>query len=327
MRASPMLRRLVPDPFILLLLATLALATVAPASGAAAVGVHWLATASVLLLFFLHGARLSRQAIVQGIGHWRLHLAVLVSTFVLFPLLALGLSSAFPGLLPPSLWTGVLFLAALPSTVQSSIAFTAMAGGNVAAAVAAASASQILGVFLTPVLVGLLIGARGGPPPAGAGEVVLMVLVPFVAGHLCRPLLIRFLDRHAGLTRVTDRSAIVLSVYSAFSDAMNEGLWSRLPLPALAMLFGVAAVILAGALLFTWGVGRLGGFSRADRATILFCGSKKSLLQGVPIARILFSGPDVGLMLVPVMIFHQMQLMVCAWIARHWAGAAPRAGE
>src|SRR5690606_4243974 len=143
-----MLKKLIPDTFLLLLVGTVALASILPASGQAAVVVDWLATLTIIVLFFFHGAKLSRQSVVAGVTHWRLHLLILACTFVMFPILGLALSKAFPNLLSPALWTGVLFLAALPSTVQSSIAFVSIAKGNVAAAVASASASQIIGVLL-----------------------------------------------------------------------------------------------------------------------------------------------------------------------------------
>lgn len=318
-----MLRRLIPDPFVLALLAVLALATLLPVQGRSATYVSWSATAAILLLFFFHGAKLSREAILEGFRHWRLHLAILASTFVMFPLLALLLSWILPELLPLPLWIGILYLAALPSTVQSSIAFTSMAGGNVPAAIAAASASQVLGVFLTPVLVGLLAGAqRAEMPISGVGSIILQILAPFMLGHLLRPLIGGWVNRHKAAISLTDRSAILISVYSAFSAAVIEGIWSRVPLPVLGVLVGVCLAILAVALVSIWGAGRLAGFGREDRITILFCGTKKSLVQGVPMARVLFAGPDLGLILLPIMIFHQLQLMACAWIARRYSKGA-----
>ncbi len=318
------MRRLLPDPFILALLATLALATLLPARGQAAVLVDWLSTATIVLLFFFHGAKLSREAVIGGLKSWRIHLAILGSTFVMFPLLGLGLAGACPALMPPPLWLGVIYLACLPSTVQSSIAFTSIARGNVPAAIAAASASQLLGVLLTPFLVGLLAGAHGGHVPvSGVGRIVLQILVPFLIGHLLRPWIGRWVARHKAAIALTDRSTILIAVYSAFSGAVIEGIWDRLPLPTLAILFGICAAVLAIALLFTRTLARALGFGREDEVAILFCGTKKSLIQGVPMARVLFAGPDLGLILLPIMIFHQLQLMACAWIARRYAATAP----
>lgn len=315
-----MLRRLIPDPFIVALLATVLLATLLPARGGFASAVDAVATAAIMLLFFFHGAKLPREAVIEAVGHWWLHLTIFACTFVMFPLLALGLSAALPGLLPPLLWTGVLYMAALPGTVQSAVAFTSMARGNVAAAIASSSASQLLGIFLTPVLVGLLADARGGAvDTSGVGHILLVLFAPFVAGQLLRPWIGGWVARHKPLIGVSDRSAILLAVYSAFSAAVIEGIWSKLPLPVLGMLVLLCLAMLAFALAFTRGLARLLGFSRFDEIAIVFCGTKKSLVQGVPMARVLFAAPDVGIVLMPILLFHQFQLMACAWIARRYA--------
>ena len=315
-----MLKKFLPDPFMLALLSSLALATLLPASGAAAVVVEWLSNITVVLLFFFHGAKLARSSVIAGLTHWRLHLLILGCTFVMFPILGLGLSKLFGGWLSPALWTGILYIGALPSTVQSSIAFVSIAKGNVPAAVASASASQVLGVLLTPVIVSLLSGAQGAEVQvSGLGKVALQILLPFIAGHLLRPWIGDFVHRHKSTISITDRATILIAVYSAFSGAVIEGIWSRLPLPDFLVLFGLCCLMLALALLFTTTVARQLGFSRDDETVIVFCGTKKSLVQGVPMARVLFAGPDLGLILLPIMIFHQVQLMVCAWIARRYA--------
>jgi sodium/bile acid cotransporter 7 len=320
MTPPAILRRLIPDPFILALMFTLLLATILPARGQAAVMVGWLSTAAVVLLFFFHGAKLARETVFAALLHWRLHAVIVGSTFVMFPLMALALSRALPGVMPQPLWIGILFLAALPSTVQSSIAFVSMARGNVPAAIASASASQMLGVLLTPPLISLMAGAHGAQVSFGQiGSVMMLILAPFVAGHLLRPWIGGWVQRCKSTIAITDRATILIAVYSAFSAAVIEGVWSRVPPATIGILVGVCAVMLAIALVFTFFAGRLLGFNREDEITILFCGTKKSLVQGVPMARVLFAGPDLGLILLPVMVFHQMQLMVCAWIARRYA--------
>jgi sodium/bile acid cotransporter 7 len=314
------LKNLIPDRFMLALVASLVLATLLPASGTAAVLVDWLAKITVVLLFFFHGAKLARSAVIAGLTHWRLHLLILACTFGMFPLLGLLLSKVLGGTLSPQLWTGILFLAALPSTVQSSIAFVSIAQGNVPAAIASASASQVAGVLLTPLLIGLMAGTQGGDVAAsGMASVAKLILLPFIAGHLLRPWIGDFVAKHKGTIAITDRATILITVYSAFSAAVIEGIWSRLPLADLGVLFALCGVILAFALLFTRTVARLCGFKRDDEIVVVFCGTKKSLVQGVPMAQVLFSGPDIGMILLPIMIFHQVQLMVCAVIARRYA--------
>jgi sodium/bile acid cotransporter 7 len=321
------LARLRIEPFTLALLGTVLLASLLPVQGQAAAIMDDVTDIAIAALFFLHGARLSREAIVAGALHWRLHLTILAATFVLFPLLGLLLKPLSHWLLTPELYIGVLFLCALPSTVQSSIAFTSMAGGNVPAAVCSASLSSLLGVFLTPLLMGLLAGAQSAManPLEAMGKIMLQLLVPFVAGHLLRPWVGAWVERRRAVLRYTDQGVILLVVYTAFSAAVIEGLWRKTPLPALLGVALVAALLLALAMgLITFAARRL-GFSRRDEIPIVFCGSKKSLATGVPMAKVLFAGGSLGAIVLPVMIYHQIQLIVCAFVAQRYARDAKTA--
>lgn len=313
------------DPFVVALLGTVLLASVAPVRGAAVPWFDALTTAGIVALFFLHGAKLSRAAILEGARAWRLHLAVLATTFVLFPLLGLGLA-ALP-LFDAPMAAGLLFLTLLPSTVQSSIAFTAIARGNVAAAVCSASFSNLLGIVATPALVALLMTVPGGGLGISLGSVetiALQLLLPFVLGHLLRPWIGGFVARRKRLVTMEDRGSILLVVYTAFSAAVIEGLWQRVSGETLALLLLVCCALLAVVLLISWGAGRVLGFRREDRIVLLFCGSKKSLASGVPMAGVLFPAAQVGAVILPLMLFHQIQLIACALIARRYAEAAAR---
>lgn len=322
--------RFLPDNFTLALLTTVALASVLPAAGGVARFFEGLTVAAVGLLFFLHGAKLSRQAIVAGLSHWRLHLVVVASTFVLFPLLGWALRPVLQPLVTPDLYLGVLFLCALPATVQSAIAFTAMARGNMPAAICSASASTLLGIGITPLLTGLLLSRTAAAQHdalESIGRIMLQLFVPFIAGHLLRPWIGGLTQRHAPVLKFVDQGAILLVVYTAFSAAVVEGLWRQMPLPALAGLLVVCAVILALALCSTTWLSRRLGFSKEDEVTIVFCGSKKSLASGVPMAKVLFAAHAVGAMVLPLMVFHQMQLMVCAVLAQRYARRPPSAQD
>jgi solute carrier family 10 (sodium/bile acid cotransporter), member 7 len=310
------------DPYILALLGTVALASLLPARGAAAEGFEWAANAGIVLLFFLHGAKLSREAVVAGAGHWRLHLAVMAVTFALFPLLGLAIK-AIPGL-PVLIASGMLFLTLLPSTVQSSIAFTSIARGNVAAAICSASFSNILGLVITPLLAGLLMGGAGAQLSIGSVEkIIAQLLLPFIAGHLLRPVVGGFVAQHKQIVGYVDRGSILLVVYTAFSAAVIGGLWHKLPLPQLGLILLLNVVLLAIGLASTWSLGKLLGFKREDQIVLLFCGSKKSLASGVPMAGVLFPPAAVGVVILPLMLFHQIQLMACAVIAKQLAGSNP----
>lgn len=314
--------RSVLEPFILALLGTVVLASLLPARGSFAVWAGCAADAGIVLLFFLHGAKLSREAIWAGARNWRLHLAVFAVTFMLFPLLGLGFASL--PFVPEVLAAGLLFLTLLPSTVQSSIAFTAIARGNVAAAVCSASFSNLIGILVTPALVALLmrVGGGGGVSLASVEAILLQLLLPFVAGHLLRPLIGGFVGRHKALLGIVDRGSILLVVYTAFGAAVVEGLWRRVSGGDLALLIVLCLALLALILALTWALGRLMHLPREDAIVLLFCGSKKSLASGVPMAGVLFPAAQVGVVLLPIMLFHQFQLIACAIIARRYAEQA-----
>jgi solute carrier family 10 (sodium/bile acid cotransporter), member 7 len=314
--------RYAPDNFTLALICTVALASVLPCRGAAAPVFDIATNIAVGALFFLHGAKLSREAVVAGVTHWRLHLLVLLSTFALFPLLGLALKPLLSPLVTPALYTGILFLCALPSTVQSSIAFTSIAKGNVPAAVCSASASSLIGIFVTPALVGVMITSQGSSAAASpwhtVGSIVMQLLVPFVAGQLLRPVIGGWVERNRGVLRFVDQGSILLVVYVAFSEAVVQGLWHQTRPSALLALVLINIVLLALALLLTAFASKRLGFSRADQITIIFCGSKKSLATGVPMAKVIFASHAVGAVVLPLMLFHQIQLMVCAALSQRW---------
>ncbi|MFG3496877.1 bile acid:sodium symporter family protein [Streptomyces sp. NPDC047928] len=307
------------DPFVLALLATVGLAALLPASGRAADAAGGASTGAIALLFLLYGARLSTRDALDGLRHWRLHTTVLACTFLLFPLLGLAARGLAPWLLTPQLATGLLFCCLVPSTVQSSIAFTSIARGNVPAAICAGSFSSLAGIVLTPLLAALLIGGGTGGFSADALlRIVAQLLVPFLAGQLLRRWIAGFVARHRTVLGRVDRGSILLVVYTAFSEGMVTGVWHRVTPARLAALLAVEAVLLAVMLALTWyGAGRL-GFGREDRIAIQFAGSKKSLAAGLPMASVLF-GAQASLAVLPLMLFHQMQLMVCAVIARRRA--------
>lgn len=318
------------DPFLIVLVAVLALASIVPVRGDAARGFDTVQDVAIALLFFLHGAKLSRGAILAGIGAWQLHLAVLFSTFGLFPLLGLAALAVVGTAIDPLIGTGILFLAILPSTVQSSIAFTAIARGNVAAAVCSASLSNLIGIVLTPLLAALLIGGRMADGSFFVSAVVTIasqLLGPFILGHVSRPWLGAWIDRHRPWVMRFDRGVILLVVYTAFSAAVVEGLWTRLSAGDLGIVILVSSALLAAVLGLTGLIGRWMRLERPDAAVLTFCGSKKSLASGVPMASALFPSAEVGMIILPLMLFHQLQLIVCSIIAGHHARRDDQAGE
>lgn len=312
------------DPYLLLLIGTVALAAVLPASGKATGIVDLAVNLAVALLFLLYGARLKPEAIWSGLSHWRLQSLIFASTYVLFPLIGVAMTALLRGHLPGDIVTGLMFLCLLPSTVQSSIAFTSIARGNIPAAICSAATSSLMGIFITPLLVLLMLGQSAHSLPFGDAvlKIMLQLLLPFVLGQLARRWIGAWVDRHKAVLKHVDQTSIYLVVYTAFSSAVVEGLWSQLPLQQILVLALACCVLLALVLGATWWLGRRLGFDLADRITILFCGSKKSLATGVPMAQVLFIGGSMGTLLLPLMLFHQIQLFVCAVLSKRLADRA-----
>lgn len=317
------LPRIPIDRFLLAIISAAVLASIFPASGIWADALSNATVIAIALLFFLYGARLSPTETLAGLKHWRLHLTILSFTYVLFPLLGLALVAAVSPLVGPGLGSGLLYLTLVPSTVQSSIAFTSIAKGNVAGAVVSASASNILGVFLTPLLCWLLMSNTGRVvfTTSTIVDIMAQLFLPFVLGQLSRRWTAGFVNSHPRL-RLVDRGSIVLVVYSAFSTGMREGMWTQTTWTSLLVVVAVAALILAIMLALTWWAARRLGFNRADAIAIQFCGTKKSLASGLPMAGVLFAGQPLGLLMLPLVLFHQAQLMACSALAGRYARSA-----
>ncbi|MDG4763561.1 bile acid:sodium symporter [Solwaraspora sp. WMMD406] len=322
-------RWLIIDPFIAALLGAVLLASLLPVRGSAASVAGVIASIGIALLFFLHGARIAPAAALAGARHWRLHLVVLGTTFGVFPLLGLAIGLLSPALLADDLYQGVLFLCVIPSTVQSSIALVSIARGNVPAAVFSATFSNIAGIAVTPLLAMLLLADTGGLRlTAGSiGAIVGQLLLPFVAGQLSRRWTAGWITRHKRITTVVDRGSILLVVYIAFSAGIVAGIWQQVSVGQLLTLATVVIGLLAVVLGLLYAVGRMIGFGPADVIATVFCGAQKSLATGLPMAAVLFSPQLLGLLVLPLMIYHQIQLIVCAAIARWWSGRTATAEQ
>ena len=321
-RAEAVLARFGFDRYMLLLVLTVVLATVLPARGTAAAVLSDVTYWVIALLFFLYGAKLTTATIVAGLANWRLQLSVLALTFVLFPVLALALKPLSLIWLPTAIGVGFLYIGCMPSTVQSSIAFTAVSGGNVAGAVCAASMSNLIGVVLSPLLFAALIpqGTGYGIEPSAIWKIVQQILLPFALGQLCRPLLAGLLARYRTPAIVVDRGSILLIVYAAFSAGVVNGIWQVIQAPSLAVLAALCLILLAAVMGAAVLMARAAGMGHADLMAVLYCGSTKSLATGLPMAGILFAGQDISLIILPLMLFHLLQLGVCAIISQRMAG-------
>ena len=313
------------DPFLLLLILLPVVATLIPARGVAAQALDHITVVAICLLFFLHGAKLSPAETRRGFSRWGFQLLVLGCTFLLFPLLGLAIVALPSWVLSPVMATGFLFLCILPSTVQSSIAFTSIARGNVALAVSSASISNVLGVALTPLLAAILLGSTVEITTESLLGIFGQLVVPFVAGQLLHKRIGPWLKEHHRIVSVVDQSSVLLVVYAAFSIGVTQGLWQVVPPTQLLVVIAVSCVLLAVVLALFTGLGRLLRLDRADRIVLMFCGSKKSQVSGLPMAILLFPSEQVGMYVLPLMIFHLIQLLVCAVIARRAALGVPDA--
>lgn len=307
------------DGFLVAIILAAVIATLLPAEGGAVPVLNWTSKIMVALLFFMYGARLKRDEALAGLKHWRLHGVILAFTYLLFPLVGLAMKPLVPVLITPELYRGILWICIVPATVQSAINFTSIARGNVAGAVVSASLSNLLGVFLTPMLAMLLVSATGMHIRASSIlDISLQVLVPFVLGQLSRTWTANFFAKHKKL-KLFDQATIVLVVYIAFSAGVRDGLWHSTSATDIGIILIACLVILVLMLWLTWQVAHWLKFNRRDQIAIQFCGTKKSLTTGVPMASVLFPAAAVGAIVLPLMIFHQVQLMACGWLASRYA--------
>ncbi|MGP6174203.1 bile acid:sodium symporter family protein [Corynebacterium sp. A21] len=306
------------DPLIILIIAAVIVAIILPARGEFA---DWFSLATqiaIAVLFFLYGARLSTQEAINGLKHWKLHLLILAFTFLVFPIIGVALRP-LTHFISEELYLGILFLTLVPSTVQSSVAFTSIARGNVPGAIVSASASNLAGVFLTPLLVMLLMSTGGGVHVDTSVflSISVQLLLPFILGQICR----RWVGKVAANkgTKIVDRGSIAMVVYSAFSAGMVAGVWSSVAVADIIFLIVFSVVLVIFMLWLTRFVAVKLGFNRADTIAIEFCGTKKSLATGLPMAAVIFGGANLGLLILPLMLFHQIQLMICSWLASRYA--------
>ena len=316
-----MFKLLALDHFTILLFVMVILASIFPVAGHAAEIFNIVTSAAIAILFFLHGAKLSREAVLQGMTDWKLHSLVFAFTFILFPILGLLARPILVPWLGQELYWGFLFMCCLPSTVQSSIAFTSIAKGNVASAVCSASFSNLIGMFITPVLVSLFIfghAKQDYDPTQSILSILLLLLVPFILGQILRPWFFPFIKKFPVVVKCFDQGSILMVVYGAFSSAVVAGLWQEIDGLTLFLLILACSILLTIVMLLAFYLPRWLGFNLADQKAIFFCSSKKTLASGVPMAQILFIGQPLGMIVLPIMIFHQIQLMVCGVLANYW---------
>lgn len=312
------------DWFLKGMLIAVALAFIWPAPGAKGGFLHpeLLNKIGIALVFFLNGLGLSLASLKDGALRWKVHLLIQTSTFLIFPILGWLLLKASGGWMSADLQTGFFYLCALPSTVSSSVALTVAARGNVPVAVFNATLSSLIGVVLTPFWMAWILGRSGTGFAVGPVilDLLIWVVLPLVIGQFARPLLGTWASHNKSRIQIVDRLTILTLVYTSFADSVQQGIWSNYgPIVLLETILG-STLLFVSVLALTRVFSRFLGLPVEDKIAAVFCGSKKTLASGVPMAHLIFgANPALGLILMPIMIYHPLQLAVGGVLAQRWA--------
>ncbi|MFA7588080.1 MAG: bile acid:sodium symporter [Novosphingobium sp.] len=304
------------DLMVRLLVLAILLASVLPATGRGYVIAQGVSNVAIFLLFLLNGLRLPRTEVLRGISHWQFLLPLTLWCFGAMALAGKGFGSLAGSALPQTVALGLLYLGALPSTVQSATAYSSLAGGNVANSVVAAALLNVLGVFVTVPIISLLGGGAGISIGAdGLLKVILILVLPFAIGQLFQTRAKGWIVEHRDIVTWMDRLSIAVAVYVAFSGAVSQGLWTKVGLGEWAVLLALVTGFLVLGFGGSWLCARLLGLTRPDRIAFLFAGAHKSVAMGAPLAAIMFPPAVAGMVLLPLLAYHLLQLVVSAPLA------------
>jgi len=316
------------DPLVRLLLLAILLASIVPVTGEDRAVARTVSDIAIFVLFLLNGLRLPRAQVLRGMGNLRFLLPLALWVFAAMGLAGWASFSIADNVLLPSLALGFLFLGVLPSTVQSATAYTSLSGGNVANSVVAAAALNILGVFISAPLITWL--ASSAAPASDVGldiaaleRIGLILLLPFVIGQVLQGRLGETVAQNRKLISWADRIAIAIAVYVAFSGAVEQGLWTQVDLPLWGVLLSLVGLMLAFGFFGAWWLGGSLRLNRPDRIAFLFAGAQKSIAMGAPLAAVLFPPAMAGLILLPVLLYHLIQMLISAPLASRFNPALP----
>lgn len=315
------MKKHLPDWFITGLVLMILFAWIKPgiAMGEGLFNLGLIIDIGVVLIFFFYGLKLDPGKLKAGMSNWRMHAAIQLTTFLVFPLLILPFYPLLKGTNLELFWMGMFFLAALPSTVSSSVVMVSIAGGNIPGAIFNASISGIIGILVTPFWMGLFLSAQS----AGFDfsnvlvQLITQIIVPVIAGLLLHRFLIHWLLPHLPKLAAFDKIIILFIVYESFSKSFMAGIFSEVSWEALAVLCVAVIVLFFLILNFTGFLAQKMHFNREDRITLQFAGTKKSLVHGSVFASVLFTGiSGAGIWLLPIMIYHSFQLFYISLLAR-----------
>ncbi|MCO4293964.1 bile acid:sodium symporter [Solitalea sp. MAHUQ-68] len=312
------------DGFILGILGVILLAYFFPGPGVyhGTVSLKSFATYGASLIFFFYGLKLNKEKLVTGLSNWHLHLMVQLSTYFIFPVVVFAVYKLFGPENMPMLWVGALFLSAIPSTVSSSVVMVSIAHGNIPAAIFNASISSLMGVFLTPFWLQIFFSSSAGTFDVGdvVMKLIVQVLIPVILGLWLNPRFGRLAEKHKAQLRYFDQSVILMIVYTSFCESFANHVFDGYSLSELLLLGALMIALFFAVYFLILACSRLLNFKRDDRITALFCGSKKSLVHGTVMSKVIFpNNPSLGVILLPLMLYHAMQLVICSFIAQRMA--------
>ncbi|HEA23204.1 hypothetical protein LCGC14_1097720 [marine sediment metagenome] len=311
------------DKFVLAIVIVIMIAYFFPQWGTeeSEIPIDTISAIGISLIFFFYGIKLSPSKLKAGLSNWKLHLLIQASTFLIFPILVLVFRPLMQNEEQETLWLAFFFLAALPSTVSSSVVMVSIAKGNIPAAIFNASISGLLGIALTPLWMGFFIN----DPQAEFDftdiyiKLIVQIILPVVVGMALQRFLGEFVQRYTSKLTLFDKSIILLIIYKSFAESFSENLFSSVSILNLVALFSVVLALFGIVYFITGFFAKLLGFSIQDRITAQFCGTKKSLVHGTVFSKILFGNmASLGLILLPLMLFHASQIMIISAIASHF---------
>jgi sodium/bile acid cotransporter 7 len=305
------------DPFVVILLATLAASILIPVPGPVLTVGRILTNCSIVILFLVYGLRLPTRDVLHGLRNVRLQGSVLATTFLIFPILGIVLHGIVQPIVGSNLAFGLLYVTLMPSTITSSAAYTSMAGGNVPGAITAATLSNVLGFLLTPALVVLLMNQSGSAGIGGGWVVLVQLLLPFGIGQILQPFVGEWIRQRHWVSLIADRGAILIAVFTSVAVATAGGMWRGMAWSVVVGLVLAEAALLVLVICVLLVLARVQGMPKGDRVALIMAGSAKSLGTGLPMALVLFPAPVAALVSVPVIVFHQLQLIASAIMVRN----------
>ncbi len=282
------------------------------------VPLNLIGTIGVSLIFFFYGLKLSPEKIKTGLKNWKLHLLVQASSFILFPIIVISFYPLISSESDHTIWLAFMFLAALPSTVSSSVVMVSIAKGNIPAAIFNASISGLIGIIITPLWMGFFLQKTAANFDLGSIYLKLLIeiLLPVIIGISLQRYLGDYVRKHLRFLTLFDKSIILLIIYKSFAESFTEHVFNAVNFVDL-LLISLGVIVLFLVVFFiTKKIAQYIGFNLEDRITAQFCGTKKSLVHGTVFSKILFqNSASIGIILLPLMLFHFIQIFIISLIA------------